>query len=130
MISGSTALQYHMELGVEGYVDGGPGGLCTSDRLRLLRERRVRWMRLGWQHMGIMDANNIIPVTPLPYELQGGAFFNVTTRNGAFVINQTRLPSSVQPEPLYLSHTRDRQFVDITTDPSQDLMVLLDVQGQ
>ena len=114
---------------MEGYIDGPRVKLCTSDRLQLLRERRTRWLRLDWKHASLLDASNIIPVTPLPYEMQGGTFFNVINVDGVININQTRLPSAANPEPLYERRARDKQFVDITTDPSQDLMISLDVHG-
>ena len=122
-------MQYQLELGLEGFINGPSGGLCTSDRLALLRARRARWMRLDWERVRFLDAQRIIPVTPLPYEMQGGTFFNVTAHDGGIRVNETRLPSSTHAEPAYATRARERQLVDITTDPAQDLMITLDVLG-
>ena len=128
VISATPTLLYQMELDVEGYNDGPPGELCISDRLRLLRERRLRWLKLDWQHVSFLDSRYVIPITPLPYEMQGGTFFNVTD-NGKICINETRLPSSTHPEPEYRSWVQAHPLVDITTDPSQDLLICLDLHG-
>ncbi|TFK85393.1 hypothetical protein K466DRAFT_552173 [Polyporus arcularius HHB13444] len=129
-IDQSVGLLYQVQLEIEGLIDGPKGNLCTSDRLQLLLERRDRWLRLDWTNIVTLAAAKLVPETPLPYELQGGTFFNVTTYDGKFTMNMTRLPSIAGPRPTYESKNFDSQYVDITADPSQDLMVVLDVPGR
>ncbi|KAI0700799.1 hypothetical protein C8T65DRAFT_657194 [Cerioporus squamosus] len=129
-IDQSVGLLYQVQLEIEGLIDGPKGGLCTSDRLKLLLERRDRWLRLDWTNIVTLAAPKLVPETPLPYELQGGTFFNVTTYNGKFTMNMTRLPSTANPTPSYESKDFESQYVDIAVDPSQDLMVVLDVLGR
>ncbi|KAI0738202.1 hypothetical protein C8Q80DRAFT_263515 [Daedaleopsis nitida] len=126
----SVALRYQIELEVEGLLDGPKGGLCTADRLNRLVDRRNRWLRLDWSQVLPIPASKIIPEIPLPYELQGGTFFSFTSNGGAPVMNETRLPSHADPLPLYTTTGSEAQYIDITTDPSQDLMVLIDIQGR
>lgn len=131
VIDTSVALLYKNELEIEGYVDGSRKDLCMADRLRLLIERRDRWLRLDWIQRLSLAPEKIIPESPLPYELQGGISYNVVTHaGGKYTMNATRLPSTDNPKAVYQNKPFDIQYVDITTDPSQDLMVVLDVLGR
>ncbi|RPD53900.1 hypothetical protein L226DRAFT_554804 [Lentinus tigrinus ALCF2SS1-7] len=129
-IDDSVALLYQVQLEIEGLIDSSKGSLCTADRLKLLLERRDRWLRMNWAKVVTLTPTRLIPETPLPYELQGGTFFNVTAHAGKFSMNMTRLPSIADPTPEYENKEFDSQFVDITVDPSQDLMVVLDLLGR
>ncbi|KAI0370753.1 hypothetical protein BV20DRAFT_1052183 [Pilatotrama ljubarskyi] len=130
LIDANAALLYLVELGVEGLMNGLPGGLCTSERLAQLFERRNRWLTLDWSHVLPLIPQEVIPQSPLPYELQGGTFLNVRNRAGQVVINRTVLPTRTDPRTEYTNHLLDMHALDITTDLTQDLLVMLDVLGR
>ncbi|KAH8101210.1 hypothetical protein BXZ70DRAFT_116749 [Cristinia sonorae] len=46
IIVNSISIQYRLELAVDGFTDGPPGGLTVGDRLRALRDRRKNWMTM------------------------------------------------------------------------------------
>ncbi|KAI0354449.1 hypothetical protein OH77DRAFT_502769 [Trametes cingulata] len=130
LIDTSSALLYLIELGVEGLIDGRPGGCCTSERLAQLLERRKRWLTLDWSHVHSLAPQEVIPQSPLPYELQGGTFLNVRNRAGQVVINRTLLPTRADPHSEHTNHVLDMHALDITADLTQDLLVMLDVLGR
>ncbi|KAI0643366.1 hypothetical protein C8Q79DRAFT_174423 [Trametes meyenii] len=130
LVEGNATLLYRIELGIEGYDDGPPNGLCTSDRLKQLQERRDRWLRLDWSHVIPLTPQAVIPQSPLPYELQGGTFMNVRKHDGQITINKTVLPNKMYTDIEYMSHGLQVNALDITTDPTQDLLVLLDTRGR
>lgn len=111
-------------------IDGPAGGPCTSERLSQLLERRNRWLTLDWSHVLPLTPQEVIPQSPLPYELQGGTFLNIRNFGGQITINQTILPTGLNPHTEYTHHVLDMKVLDITTDPTQDLIALLDVFGR
>ncbi|KAI8977790.1 hypothetical protein BD414DRAFT_495635 [Trametes punicea] len=130
VIDANAALLYRIELGIEGLVDGPSGGFCTSDRLKQLFERRNRWLALDWSHVLALKPHEIIPQTALPYELQGGIFLSVKNRSGQITINKTVLPTREDLDARHASHALQVKALDITADPTQDLLVMLDIYGR
>lgn len=130
LIDANTTLLYRVELGIEGLMDGPAGGPCTSERLSQLLERRNRWLTLDWSHVLPLTPQEVIPQSPLPYELQGGTFLNIRNVACQITINQTVLPTGLNPRAEYTHHVLDMKVLDITTDPTQDLIALLDVFGR
>ncbi|KAL1943552.1 hypothetical protein VTO73DRAFT_3997 [Trametes versicolor] len=130
LIDANTTLLYRVELGIEGLIDGPVGGPCTSERLSQLLERRNRWLTLDWSHVLPLTPQEVIPQSPLPYELQGGTFLNIRNVACQITINQTVLPTGLNPRAEYTHHILDMKVLDITTDPTQDLIALLDVFGR
>ncbi|KAI0631437.1 hypothetical protein C8Q77DRAFT_1061673 [Trametes polyzona] len=130
LIGGNTALLYQIELGIEDFVDSPAGGLCTSERYNRLLERRNRWLTLDWSHVLPLTPQDVAPQAPLPYELQGGTFLNVRSFAGQITINQTVLPTAANPRTEYTQHVLQMNVMDITTDPTQDLIAVLDIRGR
>ncbi|KAI0773133.1 hypothetical protein BD413DRAFT_313185 [Trametes elegans] len=131
LIDTNICLQYQVELEVEGLRDGDERTLCASERLKLLRARRDRWLTLDWCHVVSLPPQEIIPEASLPYELQGGIFLNIRNHAGRITINSTTLPTTDYPRTDHAnSHVLQAQVLDITTDPTQDLLVMLDICGR
>ena len=66
----------------------------------------------------------------MPYELQRGTFYAVTSQRETFRMIETRLPSTTNLNASYTTTPNDLQSVDITVDSSQDLLVMLDLTGR
>lgn len=149
LILGTLALQYKIELGAYGLVDGAPGAggipAAISDRLRALRRRRDAWRNLAFR--------NCVQV-PMPggcqaYELVGGVFVKAMhpeeapNANGYPVMLPPTifgpLPSSRHMRITALPGAADggntlvREDIgvscrDFAIDPTQDLMVMVEQQ--
>ncbi|KAJ8475001.1 hypothetical protein ONZ51_g6827 [Trametes cubensis] len=130
LVEANTALLYLIELGIEGYTDGFPGRLSSSERLKQLLLRRNRWLTLDWSGTLPLKPEEVVPQSTLPYELQGGMFLNVKDNTGLVAMNRTVLPTSQHPQSEFSCRTLDTKALDITADSTQDLLVMLDTRGR
>lgn len=130
LVEANTALLYLIELGIEGYTDGFPGRLSSSERLKQLLLRRNRWLTLDWSGTLPLKPEEVVPQSTLPYELQGGMFLNVKDNTGLVAMNKTVLPTSQHPQSEFSCRTLDTKALDITADSTQDLLVMLDTRGR
>ncbi|KAI9059861.1 hypothetical protein FKP32DRAFT_1760684 [Trametes sanguinea] len=130
LVNDNASLLYKIELGIENLQESPVKGLSSSERLNFLLDRRVRWLTLDWSYTEPLSAREILPQSALPYELQGGTFLNITSRAGNVTMNKITLPSRADLQPRYTSHDLEFKALDVTTDPTQDLLVVLDIDGR
>ena len=119
-------MQYKIELGADGLIDGPPGGLSVRNRLSLLLERRRAWRYL--------DFKRVISV-PTPgkcyaYELVGGIFakaMNTTTLSlGPRHFSFISLPTGLTEERTLVREDVGLTCRDFSIDPTQDLIAFVE----
>ncbi|KAH9037200.1 hypothetical protein EDB85DRAFT_1937014 [Lactarius pseudohatsudake] len=119
LIDETTTLQYRIALFASGMEDGPPGGLTTSERLKLLKNYEASWKNLEWnEHTTI----------PLPegslWELYGNVWAH---SRGSDAIEFVQLPSRLRGIPMRQWTLRfDYCLRDFGIDPSQDLLVTIE----
>ncbi|KAI1793750.1 hypothetical protein LXA43DRAFT_1081303 [Ganoderma leucocontextum] len=123
-IKESLELQYLIELGADGLIEGVGCTLPTSERLKLLLQRRARWRYLNWTHIIPIAA----PALCQAYELVDGVFASSMGNgfSGSRHLQLTWLPTSTDEATRTIE--RDDlgvQMRDFAIDPSQDLMALV-----
>ncbi|OCH85848.1 hypothetical protein OBBRIDRAFT_739112 [Obba rivulosa] len=123
-VAGSLELQYKIELGADGLVDGPPSALTTADRLQLLLDRRRRWRSLDWVRQ------ESVPIAGgcQAYELVDGVF--AKSMGGGFGTGSrhfttVRLPSRSEPASVNVRDDVGIPTRDFAMDPSQDLVALV-----
>ncbi|KAL5520790.1 hypothetical protein ACEPAF_2793 [Sanghuangporus sanghuang] len=134
IITTHVAVQYHIELGISGMVNGPPipyAPFTTDERLRRLRIYQSRWKHFDFKH-----AQTVRKVTGSVWELASGILAQGVSTSVAEHIGRTavrkllftRLPSSARVESRTREWTHeypDFAIRDFTMDPTQDLLVLL-----
>ncbi|KAL5513947.1 hypothetical protein ACEPAG_2708 [Sanghuangporus baumii] len=141
-IRDTLALQYKVELGANGLVDGPPSHLSIPERMRLLQERRRAWRMLDFKRCITIPT----PGECHAYELVGGMFAKAmnphdgnATAPAAFPLNPgsrhfsfVNLPGAerigdVRTEPE-VTVREDVGFLcrDFGIDPTQDLIALVE----
>lgn len=149
IINGTLALQYKIELGADGLVDGiqGAGGITAAlpERLRALRRRRDAWRRLAFRRCVTVP----MPGECQAYELVAGMFVKAMHNDGDSDVYGVGgplppaffgpLPTSrhmriaTLPSAFEESKTVVREDIgvfcrDFAIDPTQDLMVMVEQQ--
>ncbi|KAL5514696.1 hypothetical protein ACEPAG_2012 [Sanghuangporus baumii] len=134
IVTTHVAVQYHIELGISGMVDGPPipyAPFSTDERLRRLRLYQSRW-----KHFDFKRAQTVRKVTGSVWELASGILAQGVSTSVAEHIGRsavrkllfTRLSSSARVESRTREWTHeypDFAIRDFTMDPTQDLLVLL-----
>ena len=126
-VRSSGELQYVVELGVGGLVDGPTQHpFNTFERLNYLKSRSMEWRD--------PCVEEIASIPPLPqahlWKLRAATLVRVYNRNpllqGYFdVVDVVRLdPSSVEQSEFSHTHSLDSQYTGFEFDPGQDLLVL------
>ncbi|KAH9943580.1 hypothetical protein B0H21DRAFT_487066 [Amylocystis lapponica] len=134
IVKESVELQYQIELAADGMVDGPPGLMTTADRLELLLDRRRRWRMLDWTRRVTVP----IPGACQAYELAGGVFAKSMRvgdvddgvdkfRRMVRHLTATWLPSRTKEAQSIIREELDVATGEFTIDPSQDLIVLVNV---
>lgn len=128
-------LQYKLALAANGMIDGPSSiGLTASERLSLLHERRLSWRQLT---LGSPDASIHLPRQHGGSEFAGGYFGRCFTAyspedvaNGQPDLTLVTLPSRSPPVQTKIeAYNFGFRIRDFVLDPSQDLLVLLEVPG-
>ncbi|KZT01957.1 uncharacterized protein LAESUDRAFT_662823 [Laetiporus sulphureus 93-53] len=125
IIRSSLELQYKIELGADGLVDGLLGPMSTAERLELLFDRRRRWRSLDWTARTSVS----IPGPCQAYELVAGVFAKSMAGAqgpGSHNLISTWLPSRTQPAKRIVREELGVSTRDFAIDPSQDLIALVD----
>ncbi|PIL34558.1 hypothetical protein GSI_03336 [Ganoderma sinense ZZ0214-1] len=122
-IKDSVELQYLVELGADGLIEGVGCNLPTSERLKLLLQRRARWRYLNWSQITPVA----VPALCQAYELVDGVF---ASSMGSDFSGSRHLQLSWLPSSTDQARTVEREDVgvrmrDFAIDPSQDLMALV-----
>jgi hypothetical protein len=124
-IDRSSALQYSIRLAMCAYKDGPPatgGAFSTSAaRLEALQEHLTRWKYMDWaeQRIEIPEADE-----PCSAALVGGVY---AVSEGT-TITCFELPSRIRQIPLRTwTHVNTFNARSLTIDPSQDLLVLMEM---
>ncbi|KAM5545812.1 hypothetical protein V8D89_000850 [Ganoderma adspersum] len=122
-IKGSLELQYLIELGADGLIEGVGCNLPTSERLRRLLQRRARWRYLDWTQITPVAA----PALCQAYELVDGVFASSmgSDFSGSRHLQLTWLPTSTDEARTVARDDLGVRMRDFAIDPSQDLMVLV-----
>lgn len=115
-------LQYKIELLLAGMQDGPPGDLPFSERLCMLRSHQKAWKTLSW------TANESVTLMGGVWELVGGVLGLASDGNATIVFRQ--IPSQLRGIPgREWTFESPKSFRDFTMDPSQDLLVTLQLSG-
>jgi hypothetical protein len=103
-------------------VDGPPGGLTTSERLELLRSYEAAWKNLEWsQH----HTFSYLMVPSSDWKLCGNVWAH---SKGSNAIDFVQLPSRLRGIPMRQWSLRfDFGVRDFSMDPSQDLLVIIEI---
>ncbi|KAL7278255.1 hypothetical protein ACG7TL_008231 [Trametes sanguinea] len=129
-IDETVSLIYQIELGFESLEAYQVDGLSSSELLERLLDRRVRWLTLDWSFVESLRAEEAVPQSNLPYDLKNGTFLNITNHVRIVTMNTIILPTRADPQPRYTSRPLVFIALGVTTDPTQDLLVVLDVGGR
>jgi hypothetical protein len=127
IINSYLELQYKIELGADGMVDGPPSSLGTAARMALLLDRRRAWGRLMWKErisvpmLGSCQA----------YELVAGMFAK-TTPVGSDIQGSRHFVAASLPSNLDEGFVLERPDVGLLTrdfaiDPTQDLVAFVEI---
>ncbi|KAI0795917.1 hypothetical protein C8Q75DRAFT_744368 [Abortiporus biennis] len=127
-VTHSVELQYKIELGADGMVDGPrtPGSMPIADRLRLLLDRRKRWQNLDWTQQITLPLHGACQA----YEMVAGVFAKTMTipgHTGSRYLACTWLPTRSEPAHTLVKEDIGIPSRDFAIDPSQDLIALVDV---
>ncbi|KAK0184337.1 hypothetical protein F5146DRAFT_938832 [Armillaria mellea] len=119
IVDSSLALQYTIELAMDGMEDGKSSHLLNADRLGRLRDLRRAWADLNWKKFTRIPFSGECSA----YELVAGVFVKMFLGR-EFVL--TRLPSSTRPNVDQTElPDQDMLVKDFAMDPSQDLLAML-----
>lgn len=126
-MAGSTGLQYSIELGRAGYVDGGDSvqsALSTSEKLRKMSALQEGWRLLSFDPPSIERF-----VSESIYELAGGTFV-LCSAGGSKHLEAVQFASNfgnVQKRRWkFPDLDLDRRVGDIGIDPASDLLVIIE----
>ncbi|KAK0200163.1 hypothetical protein DFS33DRAFT_128619 [Desarmillaria ectypa] len=119
VVNGSLALQYTIELAIDGMEDGNSSHLSNTDRLGRLRDLRRAWANLNWKEFTSIPFSGECSA----YELVAGVFVKMFMGRD---FSLTRLPSSVRPTMDQVElPDQDMLVKDFAMDPSQDFLAML-----
>ncbi|KAG8986973.1 hypothetical protein FRB94_002319 [Tulasnella sp. JGI-2019a] len=129
VINESTALQYLIELGCAGYVDGNydKGTLPQYERLRRLIEIESAWGEFSLETKMKLKMSG---ASSRPYEFCGGVFIRGHTQ-----LDILRFPSifnDMTSETWNLAHIQPavEAVCDVTIDPGSDLLLLVEYRNE
>ncbi|KAI0643365.1 hypothetical protein C8Q79DRAFT_978518 [Trametes meyenii] len=126
-IQDSLQLQYNIELGADGLVDGSGCPMTVAERYALLMDRRRRWRELDWKQVESFKAPGWVQA----YELVDGMFATSMGigLSGSEHLQLTWLPT--RNGPLRTVEVKDLGITvrDFAIDPSQDLIALVLAEG-
>lgn len=113
------ALQYNIELAIDGMEDGPPGGMKISERLEALRKRRAAWTT--------MQPSERRPIKTSMQAMQSGHF--VWANHHTKQLHAWRIPSvyrgiSAKECVVKGIDVKEQGVGALAIDPDQDLLVL------
>ena len=131
VINDSIEMQYIIELGADGMVDGARtnGTLPTANRLQLLLNRRARWRMLDWTDRFPVELDGNCHA----YELVGGLFAKTMSHNnstGAKHLTIIDLPTRTAEERKHVCEDIGVHSRDFAIDPSQDLIAVVEIDDR
>lgn len=118
-IGSYSELQYIVELGADGMVDGSSRRLSYAERLKMLLDRRKAWLSLTWKRHSIVP----MPGACQAYELVGGVFAK-TTGGRHFIASW--LPSGTEDGHQLPRDDLGLLTRDFAIDPTQDLVAFVE----
>lgn len=118
-VDNDTALQYKIELAVNGMEDGPPNALSPADRLQMLRKHSAAWNRMSYT-----SVQNIHMASAGVWELYGGILAHGISARG---LTFTQLPSELRgiKQRSWTLPDLGVKIRDFGMDPTQDLLVLV-----
>ncbi|KAF9522957.1 hypothetical protein CPB83DRAFT_899202 [Crepidotus variabilis] len=116
-VSGSSALQYKIALGLNFMTDGG-SQMSLAELLALLNDRWSAWQKLQWKSETVIK----IPGLCNAYELVAGVF----AMSGAGALTVVRLPSTYGGKLQIVKQELEIPIRDFAIDPTQDLVAILE----
>ncbi|KAI5115202.1 hypothetical protein M0805_008174, partial [Coniferiporia weirii] len=133
LIHETLALQYKIELGADGLVDGPPGGLSVPERLRALLARRAAWRGLSFRRRVDIP----MPGECHAYELVGGVFakamnpehahgLGLAPHPGSRHLSIFKLPTANKESETIVREDVGVSCKDFAIDPTQDLIALVE----
>ncbi|KAH8077898.1 hypothetical protein BXZ70DRAFT_693506 [Cristinia sonorae] len=126
VITNSTAIQYKIELAVDGFQDGPPGGMSVSERLQALRNRRLAWSTLSPSGTRIITARKAHWIC----EASG----HIAWLDEDLKLHVWEVPSvfrGIKGKEWVVSspHVDFDRAVDVAMDPDEDVLVVIQDQG-
>ncbi|EJC99542.1 uncharacterized protein FOMMEDRAFT_142765 [Fomitiporia mediterranea MF3/22] len=133
VVRDTLSLQYKIELGANGLVDGPASKLTIPERLHLLRERKHAWDTLGFRRCSVIPT----PGECHAYELVGGVFAKAMNPyndvGSAFALNPgsrhftfLSLPGKGREPDMIVWNDAGILCRDFGVDPTQDLIALVE----
>ncbi|KAH8102076.1 hypothetical protein BXZ70DRAFT_1016170, partial [Cristinia sonorae] len=118
-IDNNLALQYKLELAINGMEDGPPSPVTTAERLHILRQHRT-----AWDSMSHTSVQNIPSIRGYPWDFYGGVLARGTSTRG---ISFIQLPSLLKgiPQRTWEFLELGVEIQDFHIDPAQDLLVII-----
>jgi len=115
-------LKYKIELLAANMDDGPPSSVDKADRLKLLRAHQTAWKNLTWTKKSVVSYNP----TEIPWRCLGGVLGSAYNRSLRFI----QVPSVFRgiEEKEWTIEDIGFRVGDFTMDPSQDLLVALEVE--
>ncbi|KDQ64393.1 hypothetical protein JAAARDRAFT_28021 [Jaapia argillacea MUCL 33604] len=123
LIEENLSLQYKIELSVAGMEDGRNCTLSVAERLSRLKRLQQSWLELRWS-----EEQTLVKSSRRVWEIAGGVWGCTTGPRGLFF---AQLPSVLRGISSREWSIQDVGFTirDFTIDPSQDLLVILELSN-
>ncbi|TFK56597.1 hypothetical protein OE88DRAFT_1730069 [Heliocybe sulcata] len=120
LVNETANLQYNIELGANGMVDGPRSDLSSAEKLAMLRERQRAWENMEW-----VEQRTLPMAGGHLYELYGGVFAQST---GDRSLLFKRLPSHYRriEEKTWFIEDVGVDMRDFAMDPGQDLLAIIE----
>jgi hypothetical protein len=117
IINSYLELQYKIELGADGMVDGPPSSLGTAARMALLLDRRRAWGRLLWkERISVPMLGMFAKTTPVEADVRGSRHFLAAS-----------LPSKLDAGSVLERSDVGLLTRDFAIDPTQDLVAFVEI---
>jgi hypothetical protein len=129
VVEGTVELKYKIELFMANMDDGPPSSISKADRLKLLRAHQTAWKNLTWTKKSVVSDNPNATDhedDEVPWKCLGGVLGQASSRSLHFI----RVPSVFRgiEEKEWTVEDIGFRVGDFTMDPSQDLLVALEVE--
>jgi len=127
VVEGTVELKYKIELFAANMDDGPPSSVSKADCLKLLRAHQTAWKNLTWTKKSVVSYNSFArEIRGMPWKCLGGVLGSAYNRSLRFI----QVPSVFRgiEEKEWTVEDIGFRVGNFTMDPSQDLLVALEVE--